>query len=228
MKLFTGAAFAALVVAAAPAHAQVAGDARGSYSAAADIDEPYAGMPPPVPAPEYGYEPSVLPPDEVYGVLRENGFSPLGAPHLRGYVYTIAAIDPSGEDGRLVIDARSGRILRFVPAYRMGPGFHDGAAGYGLPGAMAPILVRGVPRPPAPIPNVASRTVPVPRPSPRAAELARPAAAEPAQQAAAVQPKPPEPAGSARPGAPTTVGQAPPAAFAILPTQKMPPAQGLE
>ena len=192
MKLFTGAALAALVTAAAPAHAQVAGDVRGPYSAAADIDEPYAGMPPPIPAPPYGYEPSVLPPEEVYGVLRDNGFSPLGALHLRGYVYTIAAIDPSGEDGRLVIDARSGRILRFVPAYRMEPGF-DGAAGYGRPGAMAPIMVRGVPRPPAPIPHVASRAVPVPKPSPRAPELAGPATAE---QSAAVQAKPPEPARS--------------------------------
>lgn len=228
MKLFTGAALAALVTAAAPAHAQVAGDVRGPYSAAADIDEPYAGMPPPIPAPRYGYEPSVLPPEEVYGVLRDNGFSPLGALHLRGYVYTIAAIDPSGEDGRLVIDARSGRILRFVPAYRMGPGFDGAAAGSGRQGAMAPIMVRGVPRPPAPIPHVASRAVPVPKPSPRAPELARPATAEPTEQSAALQAKPPEPAGPARPAAPTTVGQAPSAASAILPTQKMPPAQGLE
>ena len=29
------------------------------------------------------------------------------------------------DDGRLVIDARNGRIIRFVPAYRMGAGFND-------------------------------------------------------------------------------------------------------
>ena len=53
-------------------------------------------------------------------LLRESGFSPLGIPHQRGFVYTIAVIDRGGEDGRLVIDARNGRIIRFVPAYRHG------------------------------------------------------------------------------------------------------------
>ena len=67
--------------------------------------------------------PALLPPTEVYAVLRENGFSPLGIPRLRGFVYTIAVIDRGGEDGRLVIDARDGRIIRFMPAadaYRHG------------------------------------------------------------------------------------------------------------
>ena len=49
-------------------------------------------------------------------IIREAGFSPLGIPRQRGFIYTIAVIDRGGEDGRLVIDARSGRILRFVPA----------------------------------------------------------------------------------------------------------------
>ena len=53
-------------------------------------------------------------------MLRDNGFSPLGIPRLRGFVYTIAVIDRGGEDGRLVIDARNGRIIRFLPAYRTG------------------------------------------------------------------------------------------------------------
>ena len=53
-------------------------------------------------------------------MLRDNGFSPLGIPRLRGFVYTIAAIDRGGADGRLIIDARNGRIIRFLPAYRMG------------------------------------------------------------------------------------------------------------
>ena len=67
----------------------------------------------------------LLPSTEVYTVLRENGFSPLGIPRLRGFVYTIAVIDRGGEDGRLVIDARNGRIIRFVPAYRMGDNFDE-------------------------------------------------------------------------------------------------------
>ena len=94
--------------------------------AASDVDAPYAVAPRPVPGPHYGpgprygYGPSLLPSTEVYSVLRDNGFSPLGIPRLRGFVYTIAVIDRGGEDGRLVIDARNGRIIRFMPAYRMG------------------------------------------------------------------------------------------------------------
>ncbi len=97
----------------------------GAYIAVSDFDGPYG-------PPEarrrrrrygygYGYEergpaPALLPSTEVYAVLRDNGFSPLGIPRLRGGVYTIAVIDRRGDDGRLVIDARDGRILRFMPA----------------------------------------------------------------------------------------------------------------
>ena len=83
-------------------------------------------MPPEAPAPGYGYGPTLLPPREVYTVVRENGFSPLGVPQQRGLFYTIAVIDRGGDDGRLVIDARDGRIVRFMPAYRMGNNFNEG------------------------------------------------------------------------------------------------------
>ncbi len=43
----------------------------------------------------------------------------------RGFVYTIAVIDRGGDDGRLVIDARNGRIIRFMPAYRMGDNYGE-------------------------------------------------------------------------------------------------------
>ena len=80
----------------------------------------------------------LLPPQEVYTVLRDGGFSPLGAPQQRGFVYTIAVIDRRGEDGRLVIDARNGQILRFVPAYRMGDNFgEEPPAAYGPAGPRA-------------------------------------------------------------------------------------------
>ena len=87
-------------------------------------------------------------------MLRENGFSPLGIPQQRGFVYTIAVIDRSGDDGRLVIDARNGRIVRFVPAYRMGDNFNeDMTATYGPAGPLPPVSpVRGPPRPPVSIP----------------------------------------------------------------------------
>jgi hypothetical protein len=191
-------------------------------------------MPPEVPVPRYGppaYEPRLMPPIEVYTVLRENGFLPLGIPRQRGLVYTIAVIEPGGSDGRLVIDGRTGRIIRFIPA---DDGMDDGDRGdpsgaYGAAGPLPPPTpVRSsVPRPPAPIPHVASRTVPKPRPSPLAAKPA----AEPAQQSAAVQQKPAEAQQAIPPAAaPTAVQARPvaPAAPTILPTQEMPQVQGLE
>ena len=138
-------------------------------------------------------------------------------------------IDRGGDDGRLVIDARDGRIIRFVPAGRIADDFDDGLATYGPPPAAA---ARGEPRPPRAKPKVASRTpVPVPKPAPRV-EAARPLAAQPApvpaQQSAAVVP--------AKPAEPQTTGQAAVAAAPvkakpapqILPTQEMPKVQGLE
>ena len=127
MKLFTGSLAAGLVLLAGGAQAQVPGpyeNGRPRYTAASDFGAPDAVAPQPVPGPQYvpgpryGYGPSLLPSTEVYSVLRDNGFSPLGIPRLRGFVYTIAVIDRGGADGRLIIDARNGRIIRFLPAYR--------------------------------------------------------------------------------------------------------------
>src|SRR3954465_8772137 len=234
MKFFTGCvAAAALALAATAAQAQVPG--RGAMIAVSDFDGPYAPpeAAPPPPRYGYGYEergpaPVLLPSTEVYTVLRENGFSPLGIPRLRGGVYTIAVIDRRGEDGRLVIDARDGRILRFMPvadAYGMAPGYEQPAvAPYRPQSALPPpTMVRsGPPRPPASIPHVASRTVPLPKAAPRRGEApvaaAKPAAAAPqqaqapqaqlTQQTAAVQAKPAE---AAPQTAAPTVGQAKPA-----------------
>ena len=112
-------------------------------------------------------------------MLRENGFSPLGIPRLRGSVYTIAVIDRRGDDGRLMIDARDGRIVRFRPGIsvrellttmRAGALWAAGRVAAARPSARAP-------RPPAPVPHVASRGVPVPKPSPLAPKPARRAVA---------------------------------------------------
>ena len=75
-----------------------------------------------------GYGPTLLPPQEVYTVVRESGFSPLGIPRQRGLFYVIAVIDRRGDDGRLVIDARNGQIVRFVPAVPDGRQFQRGFA----------------------------------------------------------------------------------------------------
>ncbi|TYO65220.1 hypothetical protein FXV83_17770 [Bradyrhizobium hipponense] len=253
MKFFTGcvaAAALALVATAAEAQVPANGAARAPYTAVSDIDGPY-GPPEAAPPPRYGYgyddergpAPALLPPTEVYAVLRDNGFSPLGIPRLRGAVYTIAVIDRRGDDGRLVIDARDGRILRFMPAadaFGMAPAHEERAVTpYGPQSALPPpTMVRsGPPRPPAPIPHVASRTVPIPKTAPARGErpmaAAKPASPEPAPQQAQAAPQaqpaqqaaaaPPKPAETAAP----TVSQAKPAPT-ILPTQEMPAAQGLE
>lgn len=239
MKLFTGwVASAVLVLAATAADAQVlvTGAVRAPYVAASDLDGPY-GAPEAPPPRRFGYEyepgPALLPAVEVYTVLRENGFSPLGIPRLRGNVYTIAVIDRRGDDGRLVIDARNGQIVRFLPIDGIGQDVEENAVTpYGPHAALPPpTAIRSrIPRPPASIPHVASRSVPVPKAAPRRGEA--PTAAAPApqaqaptqapQQAAAVQAKPAE-----TPAAAPTVGQAKPAPT-ILPTQDMPPAQGLD
>lgn len=259
MKLFTGSvAAAALALSAASAEAQLVTSARlggPSFIRVSDMDGPYAAMPEVPPPPRFGRVPSLLPPVEVYTVLRENGYLPLGAPRQRGFVYTISVIDQGGDDGRLVIDARDGHIIRFTPAYRMGDNYDDElSATYGPVGPMPPPIQARVPRPPAPIPHVASR-VPVPKRSPLAARSAQApaqaaapavqavvpqpaptqvAAPQPAQQAA-VAPKPETQAVAPQPvqqAEVPTVGQAapPPAAPppAILPTQAMPKVQGLE
>jgi hypothetical protein len=253
MKLFTGWVLAAgLALGATAANAQMLGPSRvsdfgGPYSEAPYRGGPYYAPPPaevapPPPRYGYGYEPAgLVPPHEVYSIIRQAGFSPLGIPRQRGYVYTIAVIDRGGEDGRLVIDARSGRIIRFVPAWQNGAPY-EGAwnSSDGPPGPLPPTAVRGEPRPPASVPRVASRSVPVPKPNPlnanAATERAKPAApvaaarppAEPSsQQAAVTQAKPAD----AAPTTTATIGQTqaqPVAPPAILPTQDMPKAQGLD
>ena len=226
MKLFTGWVLTAgLVLVAGGAQAQTLlpnETGRARSTAVSDVGGPYAAVP----------GPRLLPPMEVYTVVRESGFSPLGIPHQRGYVYTIAVIDRGGEDGRLVIDARNGRVIRFVPAYGMGGNFNDVAVANGPPGAMSPPTdVRGGPRPPRSVPHVASRTVPLPKANPLASKSApEPSATEstaPAQQSAAVQPKPSEVPATQQATAPT-VGHAKAPAPSLQPTQDMPKAQGLE
>jgi hypothetical protein len=164
---------------------------------------PYAAMPPDPLWPGYG--PRLLPPREIRTIAHERGFAALGNPQQRGIVYTISAIDPDGEDGKLVIDARSGRIIRFMPAYRMGDRFNEELdTAYGPVGPLPPLpaSARRVPRPPLPIPHVTRRS---------AAPLPKPAPPQQSAQAPAVAPSV-----EARPPAP------------IQPTQQMPTAQGLD
>ena len=227
MKLLMGwAVSAGLVFVGAAANAQAlmpTETGRPPATTVSDVGGPYAAMPSEAPTPP-GYGPKLLPPMEVYSIVRESGFSPLGIPQQRGLVYTISVIDRGGDDGRLVIDARSGRIIRFMPAYRMGDNFNEDLnVAYGPVGPLPPPTnssYRRAPRPPLPIPHVASRSAtPLPKAPPHAA---RPEAAPAQQSAATVKPAEPQ----ASPPSPT-VGVAKPS-VQIQPTQEMPKAQGLD
>ncbi len=200
MKFTVGCVTAFGLVLATAAQAQILPPMRGDAVVVSDFEEPgpYAAMPPPrvyAPGPRHGegYVPSVLPPHEIYAIIREAGFSPLGAPQQRGLVYTVAAIDRRGEDGRMVIDARSGRILRFMPAYQMGNRMNEEVVARYGPQAALPELPQyrrppfdanaaksagGAPPAVTPPPKqkVASRTATVPLPKqPPARVVATPA-----------------------------------------------------
>jgi hypothetical protein len=209
-----------------------------TYSTVSDVGGPYAAMPPEPQERRYGperYAPPLLPRSEIYAVLRENGYSPLGVPQQRGAFYTIAVVNLDGDDGRLVIDGRNGRLVRFIPGWRIGHWADDEMVGYG-PQAMLPRIpeMRRAPRPPASIPRVASRTpaVPLPTPAPTAVggpkPESKPLAAQPApaRQSAAVAGRPDTPAAAPVAAAPAPATEAKP--VTPLPSQAMPPVQGLE
>jgi hypothetical protein len=136
------------------------------YVMVSDVGGPDTGMAPDYMAPRYAPV-MLLPPREVYMIVRESGYAPLGTPRQRGLIYTIAVIDSDGEDGRLVIDARSGRILRFLPAFRMGDRMVDDFAA-DMPAWRPPAPLASVPPPQASTPSrQASVRIPsasVPRP----------------------------------------------------------------
>jgi hypothetical protein len=224
------------------------------YVTTSDVGGPYAAMPPDPMPPRYAPALPLLPPQEVYAIVRENGFSPLGVTQQHGLVYTVAVIDRDGEDGRLVIDARNGRIIRFLPAFRIGYRMGDEVAvPYGrprapprptadIPSPRPPAAVTrplaSMPSPPAPLPRREASRSPTDMPlakavQPRAVGEPKPAAplaatptpaTAPIRQSAIIPPKPAE---AAPPAAATAPVEAKPS-LQILPTQAMPKAQGLD
>lgn len=188
----------------------------------------------------------MLPPEQVVTVLRSSGYSPLGRVTQRGWIYTVAALDRNGEDGRLIIDARTGQIMRFIPAQAVDERM---MAVYGPPGPPpttyagyenrrgALLDLRHAPRPPGSVPKTAKR------PAPKAASenaqsspagTATAPAAAPAQQAApsattATSAAKPVVAES-KPAAATVgvAGAATPPSVKLWPTQALPDVQPLE
>lgn len=255
MKTFAGWAIAAgMVVASTAAYAQVPEPyviEASPYVGAADLDGPYGGSVDEI-IPRAA--PAMLPPREVFRIVRANGFAPRSGLRQRGRVYRIFVIDPDGEEGRLVVDAYTGRIRRFVPVDRMGAAYGrdlpDAYDRFGLPSERP----GPVPRPPARIPHVASlpRAVPLPKEAPHAVRaesrsetssesrkagirstapksVAHKPEPKPAQRTAAAHASTVGAVTAAEPksSGPDTVEKKPDAA-AILPTQPMPPVQGLD
>lgn len=208
----------AVLIAASPALAQSPppGAIRGGgpyASTVSDIDE------------------ATVPPREAIRMLRSTGYTVLSRPRPAGLVlYSIAVITPRGDDGRIYMDVRDGRLVRFVPGYALTPRTDEDIEFAYNPPSPPPAAV---PRKPA-APKTASRqpmaTTTGVAPSsakqaaPKVPEL-KPAQTRPAQT-------PPAPVAAATP-APQTTGVAvkpsdakPP--VVIQPTQEMPAVMGLE
>jgi len=171
----------------------------GSASAQS-LPAPYPG----VVYPAYG---PGLPPYEVIAIVRSLGLEPLTRPFRTGPTYALRALDPAGQEVRVVVDARLGRVLGVVPvaphhalmppspygrpAARLVPdGYGPSSRIAGLAPGAGPIGV-----PPAgavPPPNASSTSAPaqagpppLPRPRPKIANAAAPTAAKPSDAAPA-------------------------------------------
>jgi hypothetical protein len=83
---------------------------------------------PPPPGPQAVRPPAagLVPPHEVLTIVRSTGLNPLERPARRGANYALRAVEPDGQQVRVVVDARSGEILSVTPLRRQqlapGPG----------------------------------------------------------------------------------------------------------
>src|SRR4029450_5532873 len=48
-------------------------------------------------------------------IVRSTGLEPLGRPVRQGQAYAVRAVDDAGEEVRVIVDARLGRIVKVVP-----------------------------------------------------------------------------------------------------------------
>jgi len=180
----------------------------------------------------------LLPPSQIAHLLRASGYSFLGPLTQRGWIYTVAVLDRNGDDGRLIVDARTGRVVRFIEAMAVDERFNQRMAMvYGPPGPPPSGLtgdMRRAPRPAVAIPNVPPRAAPkvASRSSAAPIPAARPATAPPVPQAAPAAATAPAPAPvttTAASAPPSTVGMAKPEAVVIQPAvpATQPPATAL-
>jgi hypothetical protein len=60
---------------------------------------------------------AAMPPSEVVAIVRAAGMRPLSPPLRYGPTYMLRALDPAGQEVRVVVHARSGRIVRVAPMF---------------------------------------------------------------------------------------------------------------
>ena len=141
---------------------------------------------------------AVLPPYEILAILRSTGLEPLSRPWRHGpWVYTLRAVNSSGREVKVIVDARTGRVLHVLPVlvqrYVLPPSYGrpppgqianvpDGYGANSRIAAKPPSVegppVRGLPAgalPAVPVPAAAPRPTaqagppPLPRPRPKLA-----------------------------------------------------------
>jgi hypothetical protein len=148
------------------------------------------------PYPGAVYPGEALPPHEAVTIVSSTGLEPVGRPVRQGPVYALRAVDPAGEEVRVIVDAYLGRIVKVIPLsgprYAMpllrapygrpprptamvpGDEFDDFTSIGPGPGG-SPSGVARVPRDPAA--QAGQSGPPLPRPRPKLASTEAPAAA---------------------------------------------------
>ena len=156
------------------------------------------GLAQPVPPAYHGavFPGEALPPHEAVTIVSSTGLEPVGRPVRQGPVYALRAVDPAGEEVRVIVDAYLGRIVKVIPLsgprYAMpllrapygrpprptamvpGDEFDDFTSVGPGPGGSPPGVAR-VPRDPAA--QAGQSGPPLPRPRPKLASTEAPAAA---------------------------------------------------
>ena len=218
-----------------------------AFSATASAGDLAQAVLPGYPAPVHPGYAAALPPHEVVTIVRSARMQPLHRPMRHGATYVLRAIDPNGQEVRVTVDARLGRILQVVPV--LGPRYAVLPPPYGRPPGLIPMMPDELPPPgvdgspmtgpglggPPPAPGRGPATAaapapaapagpPLPRPRPK---LAQSPAANPAPAAApqaAPSPStasPSAPSPSEAKGAQETTGAVtPPASLAPAPVEE--------
>src|SRR5262249_53935162 len=65
----------------------------------------------------------VLPPHQIMTSVRSAGIQPVGGPRFRGTIYVLQGYDDSDELVRVVVDARTGRLLSIRPILAVAPSY---------------------------------------------------------------------------------------------------------